>query len=261
VLLTASGRELVERARRILREVDDLVDAAVRVADPFAGRVDVGVIPTISPYLLPAVAPALRAAYPRLTVAWREDKTAALTAALRSGTIDAALLALEAEIGDVEREVIARDPFVLATPPRHPLAATAAPVQLADLARAPVLLLDDGHCLREQALAVCRRARVHEGEFRATSLSTLAQMVASGTGVTLLPALAVPTEAARAGLRVRAFAEPAPARTIGLIWRRGSALAGAVRQVAATIRGAYPNPAREVASTVAARRRSGARSS
>ena len=240
VLLTTAGRDLVERARRVLREADDLVEAAARAGDPLSGRLAIGVIPTISPYLLPAAAPALRKTFPRLTVVWREEKTADLVRAVREGTLDAALLALEADIGDVEREVIARDPFVLATPPRHPLGMARGPARPAELRETPVLLLDDGHCFRDQALAVCTRARVREGEFRATSLSTLAHMVAGGAGVTLLPQLAVPTEAARIGLRVRSFTDPAPHRTIGLVWRRSSPLATAMRQVAGTIREAYP---------------------
>jgi LysR family hydrogen peroxide-inducible transcriptional activator len=241
VLLTGAGRELVERARRVLREADDLVEAAGRAGDPLSGRLQIGVIPTVSPYLLPAVAPALRKAYPRLTVVWREEKTADLVRQLQEGTIDAALLALEADIGDVEREVIARDPFVLATPRRHPLGAGKTPARAAELSEAPVLLLEDGHCFRDQALAVCSRARASEGEFRATSLSTLAHMVAAGAGVTLLPRLAVPTECARTGLRVREFAEPAPHRTIGLVWRRGYPLATTLHQLASTIRNAYPH--------------------
>ena len=240
VLLTTAGRDLVERARRVLREADDLVEAAARAGDPLSGRLAIGVIPTISPYLLPAAAPALRKTFPRLTVVWREEKTADLVRAVREGTLDAALLALEADIGDVEREVIARDPFVLATPPRHPLGMARGPARPAELRETPVLLLDDGHCFRDQALAVCTRARVREGEFRSTSLSTLAHMVAGGAGVTLLPQLAVPTEAARIGLRVRPFTDPAPHRTIGLVWRRSSPLATAMRQVAGTIREAYP---------------------
>jgi LysR family hydrogen peroxide-inducible transcriptional activator len=240
VLLTAAGRPLVERARAVLRQAADLAEAASRAGDPLAGRLQIGVIPTISPYLLPAVAPALRAAYPVLTVAWREDKTSALIAGLQAGALDAALLALEADIGDVEREVIARDAFVLVAPPGHRLAADAAEARPADLRDESVLLLDDGHCFREQALAICSRARVREGEFRATSLATLAQMVAAGAGVTLLPELAVATETARARLRVRRFAEPAPHRTIGLVWRRGYPLAGALRRAATTMRAAYP---------------------
>ena len=244
VLLTAAGRQLVERARAVLRETDDLVEAATRAGDPLNGRLQIGVIPTISPYLLPTAAPALRRAHPKLTVLWREDKTADLVRDLQAGALDAALLALEADIGDVEREVIARDPFVLATPPRHPLGARAAPMAPSELRDEPVLLLDDGHCFRDQALAVCRRSRAREGEFRATSLSTLAQMVAGGSGVTLLPELAVPTETGRTSLRVRRLAEPAPHRTIGLVWRRGYPLAGALREVAATIRTAYPTAGR-----------------
>src|SRR5262245_52512220 len=240
VLLTAAGRGLVERARSVLRETSDLVEAATRAADPLNGRLQIGVIPTISPYLLPTAAPALRRAHPRLTVVWREEKTADLVRDLQAGALDAALLALEADIGDVERAVIARDPFVLATPPRHPLAAKAAPMPIGALRDEPVLLLDDGHCFRDQALAACARTGARESEFRATSLSTLAQMVAGGSGVTLLPELAVATETGRTPLRVRRLAEPTPRRTIGLVWRRAYPLAGALREVAATIKEAYP---------------------
>jgi LysR family hydrogen peroxide-inducible transcriptional activator len=244
VLLTAAGRMLVERARAVLRETADLVEAATRAGDPLNGRLQIGVIPTISPYLLPTAAPALRTAHPRLTVVWREEKTADLVRDLQAGALDAALLALEADIGDVERAVIARDPFVLATPPRHPLGIKAGPMPIAQLRDEPVLLLDDGHCFREQALAACSRTGVRESEFRATSLSTLAQMVAGGSGVTLLPELAVATETGRTPLRVRRLAEPTPRRTIGLVWRRGYPLAGALREVAETIKSAYPTARR-----------------
>ncbi|HVG76792.1 MAG TPA: LysR substrate-binding domain-containing protein [Patescibacteria group bacterium] len=244
VLLTAAGRVLVERARAVLRETADLVEAATRAGDPLNGRLQIGVIPTISPYLLPTAAPALRRAHPKLTVVWREEKTADLVRDLQAGALDAALLALEADIGDVEREVIARDPFVLATPPRHPLGARAAPMAPSELRDEPVLLLDDGHCFRDQALAACRRSRVRESEFRATSLSTLAQMVAGGSGVTLLPELAVSTEAGRTSLRVRRLAEPAPPHQPDRPVRRGYPLAEALREVAATIRAAYPTAGR-----------------
>jgi LysR family transcriptional regulator, hydrogen peroxide-inducible genes activator len=241
VLLTAAGRELVARARRVLRETDDLVEAARHVRDPLSGRLTIGVIPTISPYLLPVAAPALGKTYPRLRIVWREDKTDDLVRRLREGSLEAVLLALEADIGDLDRVVIAEDPFVLATPPRHELGARNTPARATELRDALVLLLDDGHCFRNQALAVCSRARIREGEFRATSLSTLAQMVAAGAGVTLLPALAVATEAARSGLRVRPFAEPSPHRTIGLVWRRHSPLTHSLQQIAKTIRDAYPD--------------------
>ena len=239
VLVTAAGRELIERARVVLKEADDLRTLARRAADPLAGTLRIGVIPTISPYLLPRVRTALRKAYPRLTVMWLEEKTDELVRRLEAGRVDAAILALEAEIGDVEHAVIGIDPFVLATPARHPLGAKSTPAKPAELCDVDVLLLDDGHCFREQALAFCSSAKVHELEFRATSLSTLAQMVADGAGVTLLPQLAVPTEAKRASLRLRRFAAPAPKRTIALVWRKRSPLGPALQKMAATVREAY----------------------
>lgn len=253
VLPTEAGKDLVRRARQILIEADDFIVAAKHLGDPLTGTLRIGVIPTISPYLLPRIAPALRSHYPRLTVNWVEDKTEALLRQLDAGNVDAALLALEADIGDVEREVVARDPFVLATPPNHPLGAKTSPATTADLTGAGVLLLDDGHCFRNQALAVCSNANARELEFRATSLSTLAQMVAGGGGVTLLPELAVPTEAGRAGLSVRPFAKPAPCRTIALAWRKASPLGEALKQIAGTIREAYPD--KGIASGQSARRK------
>lgn len=240
VLVTAAGKELIERARRVLIDVDDLVDSARLQSDPLVGQLDIGVIPTISPYLLPEIAPAIRAEFPQLTVVWTEDKTDVLVRSLDAGLLDAALLALEADIGDIEHAVIARDPFVLATPRGHRLGAATSPVALSELRGESVLLLDDGHCLREQALAFCSTARVRELEFRATSLSTLVQMVAADAGITLLPSLAVTTEVRRAELSLRPFAAPVPHRTIALVWRRQAARAQALRRVAATIVASYP---------------------
>jgi LysR family hydrogen peroxide-inducible transcriptional activator len=239
VLVTPAGRAVVERARQLLRDADDL-QLAASAADPLAGTLTIGVIPTISPYLLPVAAPALRAAHPALTTRWREDKTEVLVAGLDRGDVDLAILAEEADIGDVEFEVLAADPFLLATPPADPLGCASTPAALADLGDAPVLLLDDGHCFRDQALSVCAAADAQELEFRATSLSTLAQMVGAGLGVTLLPQLAVATEAQRAELAVRPFEQPTPARTIVLAWRRGSPLAEAYGELAATLRAAWP---------------------
>jgi LysR family hydrogen peroxide-inducible transcriptional activator len=242
VLATAAGREVIDRARRVLLDADDLVAAAKRAGDPLAGTLRIGVIPTISPYLLPSVTPVLRRAYPRLATVWVEDKTEALVRSLEAGALDAALLALEADIGDVEREVIADDPFVLATRPDDPLGAKTTPAKAAELRDVSVLLLDDGHCFRDQALAFCSSAKAQELEFRATSLPTLAHMVAGGAGVTILPQIAVPTEAQGAGLRVRALATPVPHRTLALVWRKRSPLAPALRKLAGTIREAYPDP-------------------
>jgi LysR family hydrogen peroxide-inducible transcriptional activator len=172
-------------------------------------------------------------------VLWVEDKTETLSRRLEQGELDAALLALEADLGDFDHALVGNDPFVLATPPGHPLGAKAGPAKTSELRDTDVLLLDDGHCFRDQALAVCGSAKAHELEFRATSLTTLAQMVAGGAGVTLLPSLAVATEAKRAGLRVRPFAAPAPKRTIAFVWRRRSPLAPALRELAGTAKRAF----------------------
>jgi LysR family hydrogen peroxide-inducible transcriptional activator len=240
VLVTPAGEDLLVRARRILVAADDLVDAGRRARDPFAGTLRLGVIPTISPYLLPAVVPALRKRFPRLTLQWAEDKTEVLRDALREGRLDGAVLAVEADIGEVEVDVIARDAFVLATPRRHALGRHEGPVSPRELRDAQFLLLDDGHCFRDQALAYCSSAHANELDFRATSLPTLVQMVASGAGVTLLPELSVPTEARRSQIAVRRFGEPAPHRTIAMVHRRASPLSAAIREVAAEIRAHYP---------------------
>jgi LysR family transcriptional regulator, hydrogen peroxide-inducible genes activator len=235
VLVTTAGRELIERARRILVESDDLVEAAQRFVDPLSGALRIGVIPTIGPYLLPIVVPAIRRKYRSLTLIWIEDKTSVLVDSVTRGELDAALLALEADLGDLEHARIAKDPFVLAAPPDHRLAAKRSRVRPEELSGEPVLLLDDGHCFREQALAYCSGARAEELGYRATSLPTLAQMVASGAGVTLLPELAVPTEARRSRLAIRPFARPVPSRTIVLAWRRRSPLGQALGELAAAM--------------------------
>jgi LysR family hydrogen peroxide-inducible transcriptional activator len=245
VLLTPAGEDLIERARRVLVDADDLVDAARRLGDPLAGTLAIGVIPTISPYLLPAAAPAIRRAHPRLTVRWVEDKTENLVRDLHGGRLDAALLALEADLGGpLQREVIGRDPFVLAAPRKHPLAKHARPANLGELRGAHLLLLDDGHCLRDQALAVCAGARTEELAFRATSLPTLAQMVSAGAGVTLLPRMAVATESRRAHLAVRPIADESAFRTLALVWRPTSPAGPALRKLAASIRESYEKEAK-----------------
>lgn len=238
VLLTPAGQALVERAKRLLVDADDLSAEGKRASDPMAGTLRIGVIPTVAPYLLPCLARAFHEAHPRLTTLWIEDKTENLRAQLDRGDIDAALYALEADIGDVEHALVAVDPFVMAARPDHPLIAKRRPLRPAELEDASVLLLDDGHCLRDQALSFCKSAKANELAFRATSLPTLALMVAGGAGVTLLPRIAVATEATRAGLGVRPFVDPSPRRTLVLAWRCGSALAAALRRLARTMRAA-----------------------
>lgn len=240
VLITAAGLELVERARAVLRETENLFETARRCCDPLTGTLRIGVIPTISPYLLPHLTPALRKDYPQLTLQWIEEKTHILVRDLNQGVIDAAVLALEADIGDVEREVIAYDPFVLVVPNRHSLASKKAPAQAGELCDVNVLLLQDEHCFGRQVFDFCSRVHARDLEFRATSLSTIVHMVLSGAGVTLLPELAVPIEARVKELCVRAFADPAPGRTVGLIWRKISPIGAAMRLIAATLRRAYP---------------------
>jgi LysR family hydrogen peroxide-inducible transcriptional activator len=237
VLVTAAGRELLGRAARVLLEADALLEAARRAADPLAGLLRLGVIPTVSPYLLPPLAPKLRQKLPRLAIAWREEKTESVLALLDRGELDAGIVALESELGDLECELIAKDVFVLATAADDPLAKGGG-VGALELRDQSVLLLDDGHCFREQALAYCNKAKAHELEFRATSLSTLVQMVAGGAGVTLLPSLAVPTETRRAKLSIRQFTTP-PGRTLALVYRSSCAVIPALQRVAELAREAY----------------------
>jgi LysR family hydrogen peroxide-inducible transcriptional activator len=223
VIPTVAGTEAARRARTILEQVDQLADAARGHAAPLSGTLRLGVIPTVAPYLLPAALPAVRRRFKGLRLVLREDRTARLLAALAEGRLDLLLLALEADLGAAETRPLFKDPFVVAVPPEHPLAKKKS-VREEDLEDADVLLLDDGHCLRDQALGLCKAARAREVvDFRASSLGTLVQMVQNGLGVTLLPAMAVPVETrAERRLTVRPFQKPPPARTIGLAWRHTS---------------------------------------
>jgi LysR family hydrogen peroxide-inducible transcriptional activator len=244
VLLTEAGAALVERARRVLLEAADLSETAWRFTDPFTGTLRVGVIPTLAPYLLPRLAPALREAYPKLSLYWVEDKTAALVAAITRGELDAALVAREADLGDLVQVTLGKDPFWVALSPGHKLARQQGPLSLQDVQGEPLLLLGEEHCLRSQVLSFCSRSEPGASEFRATSVATLVQMVAGGLGVTLLPRLAAEVEGARGGVVLRPFLPPEPGRTLSLAWRRRSATAPALRALAATmqetLRGSSP---------------------
>lgn len=238
VVVTSVGADIVERARRVLVEVDDLIGVATRAREPFTGTLRIGVIPTIAPYLLPEVTPVIHARYPKLSLVFREEKTADIVRDLADGSLDAGLLALESDIGDLAHAEIAKDAFVVALPKEHPLARRAR-LAVSDLKGARVLLLDEGHCFRDQALDLCEKAKADEASFRATSLATLAQMVSSGAGITLLPSLAVPVENRRGQLEIRPFSKPRPGRTIALVWRPRSPFADALVELSRTIRAGY----------------------
>ncbi|MFT3915556.1 MAG: LysR substrate-binding domain-containing protein [Anaeromyxobacteraceae bacterium] len=240
VVTTAAGLAFVARARAILLEADALVDAARTLGDPLAGPLRLGVIPTVGPYLLPEVAPALRARFPRLVFLWTEDKTATLVEQLGRAELDGALVALEAELGDLPRVVLGKDPFVFAAPAGHRLASARRSLDPRELDGEQVLFLDDGHCFRDQALAFCSRAGAGEAGYRATSLATLVQMAAGGAGVTLLPSLALPVENRRHALEVRPFSPGrAPSRTLALVWRRGAAVEPALKAVGEVLKERY----------------------
>jgi len=240
VRVTHAGEAVLDEARKILVAVAGLGTVARQFSDPFRGTLRLGVIPTVGPYLLPDITPALARAFPKLTLLWSEERTAILVGHINDGALDAAIMALEADIGSCEYAVLGRDPFVLAASPSHPLMKTRKPATTADLKDVPLLVLADGHCFRDQVLDTCADTRVKKMSFQATSLSTLVQMAGAGTGATLLPALALPVENRRSQLRVRRFSPPVPGRTLILAWRRGSVLRPALSQVAQTMRKAYP---------------------
>lgn len=237
VHVTAAGELLLARIRVVLRAAFEVLEQAKALNDPFSGDLHLGVIPTLAPYLLPLLVPLLHQEYPKLSVTWVEQQTSTLMDSLREGELDAALVALEADLGEVAKEELGWDTFVLAAAPEHPLVRQKKPLREACLEGHTVLVLDDGHCLRDQVLEVCARHHTQSGELRATSLATLLQMVGCGLGVTLLPRLALRTEKkSHSSLRFRAFQEPAPGRTLGLVWRPTYPQEEALRSLAVRFR-------------------------
>jgi len=242
VRVTAAGATVIDRARAVLRASRDLADTARQHGDPLRGTVRIGVIPTVCPYLLPEVAPALKRKLPNLHVVWSEDKTHLLLDQIESAALDGAILALDERVAHFDHVKIADDPFVLAASPEHPLAKRTGPASPDVLEGETVFLLEDGHCFRDQALALCGATGANEADLKATGLSTLVQMVGGGRGVTLLPKLAVAVENRRGQLAVRAFKSPAPTRHLVLAWRKESALKRPLEAVASAIRAAWPRP-------------------
>lgn len=235
VRVTRAGAPIIDRARALLVAAGDLVDTARRQGDPLRGTVRIGVIPTVCPYLLPDVAGPLAKALPTLRIVWSEDKTDVLLEQVDDARLDAAIVALDARLAHLDHVVIGDDPFVLAAAPGHPLMTRTTPAATASLEGATVFLLEDGHCFREQALALCGASGAREGDLTATGLSTLVQMVAAGTGVTLLPRMALAVENRRGQLAVRAFKAPAPSRRLVLAFRKGSAMRRPLETVAAVV--------------------------
>lgn len=225
VMLTRVGEEVVERARKVLDEVGAMRAVALRSKDPHSGTLRLGIFPTLAPYLLPHVIPKIRGRFPRLTLRLFEEKTGDVLSMLHQGRLDAGLLALPVPGEQLHTRTLFEEPFVLAIPEGHSLTGRDR-VTLDDLRGQELLLLEDGHCLREQALEVCQMAGAHEKlDFHATSMETLRQMVAANTGITLMPTLAIkPPVAHTDNLVVRPFVDPGPKRTIAMVWRKSSAL-------------------------------------
>ena len=237
IAVTPLGHELAERARRILREADDLVELADRSGDHLVGTVRLAAIPTVAPYLLPLVLPSMRERHQDAVVHLRELQTPQLVEALGSRDIDLGIMALPVENPDFDYAVILDDPFMLAVDPTHEFAFSAE-VPIDCLSGQEVLLLEDGHCLRDQALEICGQVGAHDtGRIQGTSLATICQMVAAGMGVTLLPRSAIGVEARDGtGVVARPFIGATPSRQLVLVWRKRSPAAPLYSELAQTMR-------------------------
>ncbi len=222
IILTEAGREIAGRAARVLTDIRDIVDVARLQSAVLAGPLHLGVIPSLAPYILPALLPLIRDEYPDLDLSLRETQTHHLVDGLLEGGIDLLLLALPVEHADVETMKLFNDRFLLAMQKSRKVAnrIRATPEMLQ---QDRLLLLEEGHCLRDQALAFCNLRRVeHIDTFGASNLSTIVQMVANGLGMTLLPELAIDLECRRGDIKVMRFTDPEPRRVVGLAWRKSS---------------------------------------
>ncbi len=221
VALTPSGTELVLPARDILARAEDFVLMARARKEPFTGKLTLGVIPTIAPYLLPTLLPALQKQFPQLELHLKEDVTAQLLSALEQRSIDVVLMAFPYDTSGIKQMKLWSEPFVIAMPGDRNTTETHA--TLNDLSKHNIMLLEDGHCLRDHALAACRlQPSGQRKTFGATSLTTLIQMVQHGYGSTLLPAMAADPKTMPRGVTIQHFSNPQPSRQIGLAWRQGN---------------------------------------
>lgn len=234
VRLTGLGEEFVARARDILRAVDELSDVARTRRDGPGGRLRLGVIPTIAPYLLPRLIRDLAARYPGVDLQVRETQTERLIAELTEGRLDTALVALPVSEPSLDEVALFSEGFVLVRSETEADRPVPSPEALPDM---QLLLLEEGHCFRDQALEVCGlRGGARRAGFDGSSLSTLVQMVGAGIGVTLIPEMAVAVETRGAPVAIQRFEGARPARTVGMIWRRTSPLAGDLRELAEVVR-------------------------
>ncbi len=237
VLFTAAGEAVLVQAREILERADRIRAVARQAQDPGACTLRVGVFPTLAPYLLPHVLPRVYRHFPQMELLLVEEKTEEVLSRLRAGRLDAVLVALPVPDETLHTEYLFEEPFVLALHQSLPLASRRT-IAYGDLAGQRLLLLEEGHCLRDQALEVCHLAGAREyGGFRATSLETLRYMVAAGVGITLLPILATQPPVAQAeGVRLVAFRKPVPHRKIAMLWRSSSPLGSVLVELAGILR-------------------------
>jgi LysR family transcriptional regulator, hydrogen peroxide-inducible genes activator len=220
VVFTEVGAEVVRRAGQVLAATRDLEDFARHRGRPLTGRLRLGVIPSVAPYVLPRILPPLQRRFAELNIELRETVTHVLMKELAEGTLDVIMLALPVDDVEVETLLLFDDPFLLAVPSSDRRPADV-PVGAGDFDKEHLILLEEGHCLRDQALSFCSNAR-RDVSLGATSLATVMQMVASGYGVTLLPSVAVDVELRDERVKLLRFADPAPGRTVGLAWRHTS---------------------------------------
>ncbi|NPU09319.1 LysR family transcriptional regulator [Bradyrhizobium sp. 83002] len=251
VVLTRFGEQLAERVRDILRSVDELGDFARASRDKLTGRLRLGMIPTIAPYLLPKLIGNLTRKHPEIDIHVRESKTPTLIEELVEGRLDAAIVALPVSEPSLTEVALFSESFLLVRPPEYEGADVPSSEMLREMR---LLLLEEGHCFRDQALSFCNMQAPRE-MLDASSLSTLVQMVGAGMGVTLIPEMAVGVETRSAAVSLARFAEPQPQRSIGMVWRKTSPLAKQLLEISEVVAGAAEGLRKQVAAAQGRKRR------
>jgi len=224
VFLTPIGEEIVKIARRILADVDSIENMVSTFSDPMSGPLNIGLIPTIAPYLLPLIMQPLNKTYPKLEIVLHELQTEVILNKLSEGSLDAGILAVPLEMKGLEEIILYTEPFFVAANIRHPFAAKLC-IKVEDLLDETVLLLEEGHCLRGQVMDVCSQTMTKERkDFQGTSLETIRHMVSTGIGITLIPQTAIDQKnlTQKSSIKYIPFNKPAPARRVGLLFRKTS---------------------------------------